>query len=82
MIRGRAYRRWRHKQLVHKHLSRIVREQSLDLDTARKYAAMRAITPHPCSCPMCGNPRRHFGEKTIQEKRADQMMATQLEIEL
>ncbi len=21
----------------------------------------------PCSCPMCGNPRRHFHEKTRQE---------------
>lgn len=26
-------------------------------------------TPKPCSCPMCGNPRKHFGELTIQEKR-------------
>ena len=23
-----------------------------------------------CSCPMCGNPRRHFGEITRQEKLA------------
>lgn len=23
-----------------------------------------------CSCPMCGNPRRHFGERTVQERRA------------
>lgn len=22
-----------------------------------------------CSCPMCGNPRRHFGERTLQERR-------------
>ena len=22
-----------------------------------------------CSCFMCGNPRRHFNEKTIQERR-------------
>ena len=27
-------------------------------------------TPRPCSCPMCGNPRRHFGELTVQERRA------------
>ncbi len=26
-------------------------------------------TPHPCSCYVCGNPRKHFNEKTIQEKR-------------
>lgn len=29
-------------------------------------------TPTPCSCWMCGNPRRYFGEKTIQERRAEQ----------
>jgi hypothetical protein len=23
----------------------------------------------PCSCPDCGNPRRHFGGPTIQERR-------------
>lgn len=23
-----------------------------------------------CSCQMCGNPRRYFGEETIQERRA------------
>lgn len=24
-----------------------------------------------CSCPMCGNPRKWFNEKTMQEKRAE-----------
>lgn len=24
-------------------------------------------TPRPCSCWMCGNPRRHFGNGTRQE---------------
>jgi len=24
-----------------------------------------------CSCPGCGNARRHFGEKTLQERRAE-----------
>ena len=28
-------------------------------------------TPCMCSCPMCGNPRRHFGLKTRQEIRAE-----------
>lgn len=26
-----------------------------------------ATTPKPCSCPLCGNPRRHFGTRTRQE---------------
>ena len=28
-------------------------------------------TPVPCSCPMCGNPRRYFGQPTVQERRAE-----------
>lgn len=27
-------------------------------------------TPTPCSCWMCGNPRKYFGERTIQERKA------------
>ena len=29
-----------------------------------------AHTPKPCSCYMCGNPRKHFGEITRQEQKA------------
>jgi hypothetical protein len=29
-------------------------------------------TRKPCSCHMCGNPRKHFKEKTMQEKRFDE----------
>jgi len=29
-------------------------------------------TPKPCSCYMCGNPRHHFKELSIQERRMDQ----------
>jgi hypothetical protein len=32
----------------------------------------------PCSCSMCGNPRR-MGEKTVQELKADEAMVAQLE---
>lgn len=36
----------------------------------KKYFATRV----PCSCTMCGNPRRHWGEKTIQELKAEEAM--------
>jgi hypothetical protein len=26
-------------------------------------------TPKPCSCNMCGNPRKYFNEETMQERR-------------
>ncbi|TDN57110.1 hypothetical protein [Azoarcus indigens] len=35
----------------------------------QRYAAVRARTPAPCSCWMCGNPRR-WGERTLAERRA------------
>ena len=28
-------------------------------------------TTKPCSCAMCGNPRKFFNEKTLQEKRIE-----------
>lgn len=29
-------------------------------------------TPTPCSCYMCGNERKHFKLRTVQERRAMQ----------
>lgn len=29
-------------------------------------------TPSSCSCVSCGNPRKHHGERTVQEQRAMQ----------
>lgn len=29
-------------------------------------------TPAACSCWMCGNPRKFFGERTVQERRMTQ----------
>jgi hypothetical protein len=34
-----------------------------------KQAGIVAYTPKTCSCWMCGNPRKYFGERTIQERR-------------
>lgn len=30
-----------------------------------------AATPHPCSSHCCGNPRKWFGDLTLQEQRAE-----------
>lgn len=38
-----------------------------------------ATTPAPCSCPACGNPRRHFGERTMSERRVLDQLEHQLE---
>ena len=36
-----------------------------------KFVGRFVQTPTPCSCSKCGNPRKHFGEKTLQEIKAD-----------
>lgn len=35
-----------------------------------KHRGRLAATRTPCSCWMCGNPRRYAGELTVQERRA------------
>lgn len=33
---------------------------------------LKAIdTPHPCSCALCGNPRRYGGDKTPAEQKSE-----------
>ena len=39
---------------------------------------MTAATPKPCSCWACGNPRHHFGDRTMAEKRADDDLKHQI----
>lgn len=29
-------------------------------------------TGQPCSCPMCGNPRKHFAKKTLAELKFEE----------
>lgn len=41
-------------------------------DTTERTAGLFANHGKVCSCWMCGNPRRFWGELTMQEKRANQ----------
>lgn len=34
-----------------------------------KHLRKMAETRQPCSCHMCGNPRKHWKDETMQEKR-------------
>lgn len=43
-----------------------------DPEWVERTAAKMANHGKLCSCYMCGNPRRHFDEPTIQERRAQQ----------
>lgn len=41
-----------------------------DREPPPRRVGMYADTPKPCSCWMCGNPRRYLNEPPIQERRA------------
>lgn len=48
-------------------------------DYDERRVGMMAVTPAPCSCPFCGNPRRHFGWRTRQEQIAEERTILELE---
>ena len=40
-----------------------------DVEQLEKAIKQVIRTPKPCSCFICGNPRKFFKEKTVQERR-------------
>lgn len=75
MKRNRSYRR-KKKERQRRRAKAIARFSygHKDDSWANKYHESLPV----CSCAMCGNPRRHLGEKTLQEQRADDSMRDQL----
>ena len=68
-MRTRAFRRHHLQRVKHRVASLpqvVCYGEHLTPTVIGKYARTRV----PCSCWMCGNPRRHFDEITMQEKRA------------
>ncbi len=66
-MRGLAFRRFQEnkkKQWVRKHF---YNHWFNGLNGAR--IGIRAHSPAICSCHMCGNPRKHWKQRTIQELR-------------
>lgn len=75
-MQNRAYRRSQLERMKQKAL-RLARSRAWDcsslLDFERSQIK-RANHLASCSCPMCGNPRKWFGERTRQEDLIDQFL--------
>jgi hypothetical protein len=41
-------------------------------ESREEHIRQMAETRKPCSCYMCGNPRKHWKDKTMQEKRFEE----------
>jgi len=63
---NRAKRR-HHRSRIRQRAQKILKSLLGDL-YSREHAAKRAEHLAGCSCPMCGNPRKWFGERTRQER--------------
>lgn len=50
----------------------IARAHNFPLGPYHRYAKISATTCGDSNCVMCGNPRKFWGEPTIQEKSFDQ----------
>ncbi len=66
------------RDVAERNAAKVLRAQGLWGEDVPGYARRLLQDRQPCSCCMCGNPRRHFGEKTRQERIADEDMAEQL----
>lgn len=51
---------------------KIAKSHGFPVDTPHRFAKHHATDCGTPQCVMCGNPRRIFGEETIQEKRFKQ----------
>lgn len=65
-LKSRAQRRHENARV---RLSRRVQCRR-DLSGDARSWGKAVATPAACSCWMCGNPRKYFGRRTIQELRA------------
>ncbi|NLD69040.1 MAG: hypothetical protein GX644_09520 [Limnobacter sp.] len=72
---ARALRRHQLARIKHQRIrEREAREARLGVPPGKaagreRRAGLLANTATPCSCWLCGNPRRLFGEPTLQERR-------------
>lgn len=57
-----------------KHNMKIAKAHGFPVDQyeSHRYAKVNAVNCGDPNCVMCMNPRKAFGEKTIQEKRMEQ----------
>ena len=65
----RALRRHHRKRLQNKRRNYWHMQSWSDVEQLEKAIKQVIRTPKPCSCFICGNPRKFFQEKTVQERR-------------
>lgn len=69
-MRSRAERRHHHQRMLNKVKTfSLYQSYRWPEEEKIKHQKRMAETRKSCSCYMCGNPRKHWNDMTIQEKR-------------
>ena len=68
----RALRRFHKQRIEKKRRKYLVVESQIEANLNHEGVKLILKTPTPCSCWMCGNPRKYHKEKTIQELKANE----------
>ena len=74
MTRTRAERRHHHfrmKERVKRFYTTKEIKEHWGEEFAEIHICKRTENRQPCSCFMCGNPRKYWKQKTLQEKKAE-----------
>jgi hypothetical protein len=73
MLKKNRKRAWRrhYYQLQKKRAKRVHAWWIVQSDIDESIWGRWANTMKPCSCVMCGNPRKYYNELTMQERRAE-----------
>lgn len=71
--KSRAERRHHHNRMLEKVKDFSFYKYGLwDEEEKLQHQKKMAETRKPCSCHMCGNPRKHWKDETMQEKKLNQ----------
>lgn len=71
----RLHQERKRKRKIRKRLEdRMWKAEPTDRDVGVQYSVHDA----DCSCPMCGNPRRHLSQRTLKEQSADESYNEQM----
>lgn len=69
MNRGRAYRRHHRQRRIIAEYKKALLTWCGDKEKAKESSLRNHSHRTPCSCYMCGNPRKHWNLDTLQEQK-------------
>jgi len=74
----RALRRFHSQRILSKRKKSYVSQMLIEEGISEKNLKKHLKNPVPCSCWMCGNPRKYQKEKSLQELKAQEKFTSDI----